>query len=278
MLTPDARVSWSRWLALAAAASLLVSGCHRNRDLVGDNLELYRMAQQNIADRRFMEAVRVLGDIGLITPISDDLDPKIKLALADAHFYQPGTVSVVEAQSRYEQFIAFYPLHESAEYARYQVGVCLLRQAESPENDQEYSVRATQHFQQMALELPESSPWRRAARLMLIKAQENLAEHEWLVAEHYLKHEKWKGAIARLSNLVEKFEGAARREEAFYELARALAASGELARASATVEVMLSEYPNGSWSSAARQLGEEIASRPADPATPPAGDGPAVAP
>ena len=278
MLKIQSGARWPLRISLVVAFALFIPGCHRQSKLSDDNDVLYRRARQNIADRRFMQAIRVLGDVGLITPISDELDPKIKLALADAHFYQPGTVNVVEAQSRYEQFISFYPTHDSAFYAKFQVGACLLRQAESPENDQEYSVRATRHFQQMVAELPDENPWRRAAQTMLIKAQENLAEHEWLVAKYYSDHEKWAGAIERLTRLVDSYSGSARREEAFLSLARALVAAGDLDGASAAIERMLREYPDGPWAATAQVLRDEITSeRVSQGSRAPLGDGAAGA-
>jgi outer membrane protein assembly factor BamD len=248
-----ARIGAAVLLLLAAASS-----CQRDRELIDDNDVLYRQAQQMIAERKFLEATRLLGDIGLVMPVTDELAPRVKLALADAYFFQPGTVNVVEAQSRYEQFLAFYPLDPSATYARLQVGACLLRQAESPSNDQEYSIRAAEHFERMIAELGEDDPWRRAASEMLVRAQERLAEHEWIVASFYLGQQRWNGAARRLQRLVDRYPGASRREEAFYELARARLASGDFEQARATIDILLREYPSGSMVEAARRLRDRI--------------------
>jgi outer membrane protein assembly factor BamD len=243
---------------LVLAVCALLPGCRRDRELLADNEELYRRAVERIAERKFLEAIKTLGDVGLVTPISEELRPRVSLALADAYFYQPGAVNIVEAQSRYEQFLAFYPLDPSGSYARYQIGACLLKQAESPENDQEYSLRASDHFRGMIDELPAEDPWRRAAQVQLIKAQERLAEHEWHVARFYLSKEKWRGAIGRLSTLVERFPGATRREEAYFEMVRAYVQIGDEEQARLSLERMLREYPRGEWTEAASAYRERL--------------------
>lgn len=237
----------SALLAAAAVALLLPSaGCHARRKVViEDNQQLLDHAQDLIARRHLLEAVQVLGDAGLVTPVTEQLDPLIKLALADAYFYQAGTVNVVEAQGRYEQFLSFYPTHQAASYARYQIGACLFEQSQRPTNDQEYPRRALEHFQKMASELPASDPWGMAARVMAARSQDSLAEHEWLVGMYYFGRGRWPGAIGRLTHLIDQFPEAVRREQAFYQLGLAFAAAGDLEQAKLTWRRQLSEYPAG---------------------------------
>lgn len=224
----------------------LSSGCHsRKKIVIEDNQKLLEHAQNLISRRRLLEAVQVLGDVGLVTPVAETLDPKIKLALADAYFYQGGTVNVVEAQGRYEQFMSFYPTHPSASYARYQIGACLFEQSQRPANDQEYPRRALDHFNAMVKDLPADDPWGMAARVMVAKAQDTLAEHEWLVGVYYLQRKRYAGAIGRFSALIEKFPAAHRREDAFYRLGEAYEKSGDKEQAQLTWRRSLAEYPEG---------------------------------
>lgn len=261
-------------LVLVAVAVLVLPGCHRKRNReVLENEVLYGRAQRQIEQRRFQKAIETLGDVGLAAPVSDELDPKVKLALADAFFFQNTAVSIVEAQSRYEQFLGFYPTHASSPYARYMIGMCLMEQAEDPENDQEFSLKALAHFRAMAAELPEGSPWGTAARTMLARAQDRLAEHEWLIAQFYLGKSEWKGAIGRLSTLVDQYPGSRRRGPALLDMARAHRESGDSGAARASLERLLVDYPAGPLAERAKAMLGQLA-----PEGPAPGAAPAAAP
>jgi outer membrane protein assembly factor BamD len=253
-----------RSLILVSCAALVLGlvigagGCHRRRAIIEDNQELYERAQQRIAERKFLRAIELLGDVGLREPVSEELDPLVKIALADAYFYQLGGVSVVEAQTRYEQFLSFYPTHPLASYARYMVGVALFDQAESPDNDQEFTKRALLHFEALVEDLPPDDPYLLPAKQMWLRAQNRLAEHEWQVAEFYLEREHYAGAIGRYSTLIEKYPGARRREEAFLQMARAHLAVGAPGQARLAIDRMLAEYDGGELAEEARTLLAQI--------------------
>lgn len=256
-------ILWSRRgrsvLLLICGCSVFFAGCHRARKrLLDDNYQLYARAQAALADRQYQKAIRELGDIGLVNPIEADLDPQIKLTLADSYFFQPGLVNVVEAQSRYEQFLSFYPLHEKAPYARYQIGACLFQQSEDPENDQEFTYRALEHFQAMVRDLPPEDPWREAALVMVHKAQDKLAAHEWDVAMFYKKKDKNLGLIQRLQQLVDSYPNSRFREQAFLELATAYQAAGDLRQARLNLDRLLSEYPAGKLRQQAETLRGQV--------------------
>ncbi len=261
------RSGW-RCTALAAAglALLLLPACHRAKRPAVDNEVLFQNAQNLIERRKFFEAIRALGDMGITAPLPEDLEARKSLALADAYFYQGGVVSAIEAQTRYEQFLSFHPLDPRAPYARYMVGICLLDQAESPENDQDFSRKAVTHFQGMVKDLPADSVWGRAAREMLLRAQDRLAEHEWMVAQWYIQNKRWPGAIGRLTGVVEEYPGSRRRAEALYQLAYAEKAVGDAPSSRLTLERLLAEFPAGPLAVKARALEAELAAAEAAPA------------
>ena len=247
------RSSRATWLVALLLLSVF-GGCARDRDLIDDNELLYRKAREKIARRQYLRAIELLGDVGLLTPVSETLDPQVKLALADAYFYQGGTVNTIEAQNRYEQFLSFFPTHPEADRARYMIGLCLYRQAESPENDQEYSIRALNHFESMVRELPKDSPWLVPAREMLARVQTRLAEHEWKVAEFYFDREHYAGTIGRLTYMIERYPQSLRREQALLRLAQAYRAVGDLANARASLERLIAEYAEGPLVEQAREM------------------------
>ena len=241
-------------LALAALAASL-GGCHHRAKIVDlQNESLYEQGQKMLDRRHFLESIKVLGDVGMNAPVSEDLDPLVKLALADAYYFQTGSVTLVEAQSRYEQFLNFYPLHPKARYARFMIGVCLLDQADSPDNDQEFSLKALNHFQAMVDELPADDPFGRAARSMLLRAQDRLSEHEWIVGRFYLEKKHLEGAAGRFAELTDKYPGSRRRPQALYELATVRLALGQHAAAREALDRLAAEHPGSDWARKGAEL------------------------
>lgn len=236
-----------KWLILGLAGVLILgsSACGRKRTLIEDNQMLYNRALEQIERRKFLEAIRALGDMGGLAPVAESLDPMQKLALADAYFHQGGELNIVEAQSRYENFLNFYPLHPKASYARFQIGVCLMEQAESPQNDQEFARRALQHFTTMVKDLKKDDLWLDPARVMKAKAQDRLAEHEWLVAKFYEEKKFYNGAIGRYQTIIDGYPEAHRREEAFFQIGVCYRQLGDVAQARLNFNRLLSEYPSG---------------------------------
>ncbi|MCU0230011.1 MAG: outer membrane protein assembly factor BamD [Acidobacteria bacterium] len=277
----------TRWLGRLAAGLVLalliatIPGCGSSKkkdQLSEDNEALYAEARKLIEQRRFVEATTRLGDVGMVAPVGEALDPMVKLALADAFFYQLGTSSAIEAQSRYEQFLNFYPLHPMSSYARFQVGACLLEQASLPSNDQEYSRRARDHFRAMLRELPPDDPWRLAALQAAAKAGDMLAEHDWQVADFYRRRGKPLGEIQRLARLVDEYPASQRREEALYRLGQAYAQVGDSATARLSYERLIADYPAGPWTDKARSELTALAAAPPEPGPAPVPPGGATAP
>lgn len=253
-------------LAALAVLVLLAPGCRRRDRELLDNETLLQRAKDLIERRHFTEAVRVLGDMGLAEPVSPEMDPEWKLTLADAYYYQPGSVNAIEAQSRYEQFLSFHGDHPKARYARYMLGAALLRQADDPENDQEFSLKALAHFAAMANDLPDDDRWDRAAKIMMARAQDRLAEHEWLVANFYLGKKRYPGAIGRLNVVLDQYPGSRRRGEAFLTLARAQQEAGNPEQAQAALARLLEEFPRGPLAEQAREMQRNIEAAVAAPA------------
>jgi outer membrane protein assembly factor BamD len=259
--------------ALLVLLALALPGCGSSKkkdQLSEDNEALYREARALIEERRFVEATTRLGDVGMVTPVGETLDPLVKLALADAYFYQLGTTSAIEAQSRYEQFLNFYPLHPMSSYARFQVGACLLEQASDPSNDQEYPRRARDHFRAMLRELPPGDPWRLAALQAAARAGDMLAEHDWLVAQFYRQRGKPLGEIQRLARLVDDYPSSQRREQALFQLGQAYAQAGDPAKARLSYERLVADYPAGPWAGKAQaELAALAATEPGAAPAPP---------
>jgi outer membrane protein assembly factor BamD len=202
---------------------------------------------------KYLKAQKLLGTMGLGEVLDPDLDARQKLALADTYFFHGGSLNVIEAQSRYQQFLNFYPTHGLAGYAQYQLGECLLLQSEAPYNDQDFTKRAIDEFRKV-VDIDPRSPYAWAALAKVRQAEDKLAEHEWLVAQFYAKGKHWKAVIGRLQNLLESYPAYSGKEKVFYHLGRALIQNDNLIEGQIYLEKLLVDYPEGSYSEQARGL------------------------
>ena len=217
------------------------------------NEELYREAREQLQVGKYMKARKTLGLVGVAEPVEPDLDPSVKLATADAFFFQGGGLNLIEAQSRYQQFLNFYPTHPLAPYAQYQVGECLLIQSAAPTNDQEFTVRAVNEFRKVA-DLDPRSSYARAAEARIDTAHGKLAEREWIVARFYGKRRRWDAVVGRLQGLLDRFPRFARRDEVFLMLGRALIETDSVTEGRVYLQKLLADDPDGEFGVEAREL------------------------
>src|SRR5207247_8418658 len=129
-------------LLLAATARCAGKRSSKPPSAPTPNTVLYERARTMLEERRFEKARETLNEIGTREVQSPDLDPLVKITLADSYFYDPGISNVIEAQSRYQQFLTFYPSHALAGYAQFQLGMCYFKQSPQPHHDQSYTRQA----------------------------------------------------------------------------------------------------------------------------------------
>ena len=63
-------------------------------------------------------------------------EPLVRLALADATYYLGDDLSLIEARSKYLDFVTLYADHPKAPYAQFQAGMCSVKQIYSASRDQ----------------------------------------------------------------------------------------------------------------------------------------------
>lgn len=232
----------------------LAGGCGGRKDLLSsDNASLYRVAQSQVQRGKYIKARKTLGLMGIAEPIEPELDPQVKLATADAFFFQGGGLNIIEAQSRYQQFLNFYPTHPLAPYAQFQLGQCLLVQSEAPANDQEFTLRAIDEFRKVA-DLDPRSAYARAAVDRLRLAQDKLARKEWIVAAFYAKRKRWPAVVSRLQTLLRDYPGYAGRGEVFLMLGQALLETGSVTEGRIYLEKLRADEPGSELGERAGRL------------------------
>ena len=223
--TRGARAASPWVLVLLVAAAACAGRGPKQGPAPPTNQEYYDQAREMIAERRFEKARETLNVIGTREAQSADLDPLVKLAIADSYFFEPGIVSVIEAQSRYQQFLTYYPSNALAGYAQFQLGMCYLRQSPQPHHDQTFTHRAIEEFDKVRLIDPNGA-FVRAAEAMRGRCNNKLAMHDYQVGYFYYRRKAYPAVVARFRALLETYPSYERIDAVYYYLGLSLIQTG----------------------------------------------------
>jgi outer membrane protein assembly factor BamD len=181
-----------------------------------------------------------------------------ELRLADVKFEQERWTEAAEA---YKDFVKLRPNHENVDDAAFRVGLAHWKDAPSDfvlfppthEKDQQ-AVREAADALQSFLEKYPQSKHRAEAEKILARARDQLAEHEWYVAEFYAKRGHWAGAVGRLETLVKKYPNSRHEVDALFKLAQALEKLDERLRAQQALQQLIVQHPQSPRRAEAERL------------------------
>ena len=254
-----ARLVWRRLMGLLAVSLILLpsAGCHSARKAKPKpppvpNEALYERARDLLERRKFEQARQALTEIGTREVLSPELDPLVKIAVADSYFYDPGVANLIEAQSRYTQFLTFYPSSPLAGYAQFQVAMCYFKQSPQPHHDQTYTRKAIEEFEKVRKVDP-NGRFVRAAEQMRDRCMNKVATHDYQVGLFYFRRKAYAGVISRFKNLLENYPRYEGTDGVYYYLGLALLRSGEGAEGRVYLEKVRRDYPSSKFASAAQQ-------------------------
>jgi outer membrane protein assembly factor BamD len=125
-----------------------------------------------------------------------------KLGIGDAFLGERSAESYVLAINEYREFLNFYPTHERAHYAQYQLGMAYFNQMRSPMRDQTETRDAIREFQTYVTRYADR-PLIGEARQRLREAKDRLADWDVGVAVHYYRIKWYPGAVGRLMPLIQ---------------------------------------------------------------------------
>lgn len=221
------------------------------------NHTLYEQGLALLEQGKFEKARTTLTEVGTREAIEPGLDPLVKIAVADAYYYQPGIDNIIEAQSRYTQFVSFYPTHPLAGYAQFQIGMCDLKQSPNSFLDQTYTRKAIEEFDRVsAVDL--SSRFVAAAEQMKQNCYTKIAKHDYDVGIFYYKKKAWKGAVGRLKKLIEEAPTFEASDAAYYYLGMALVQDGSGPEGRIYLEKVARDYPGSPYAPKAQSEIDKI--------------------
>ena len=109
-----------------------------------------------------------------------------------------------EALVLYEEFTNRHPTNESIPYVLYQRGMSNFKQLDRVDRDTSSATKAIEMFRQLIKAYPQS-PYAAEAKARIAAANQYLADHEYFVAEFYVRTEKYDQAKVRLKYLLAKY-------------------------------------------------------------------------
>lgn len=246
-----------RFVLAIVLASLATSCAGSRRDRMRENEAMtsqmaYAKATAELAERDLRKARQTLERIRF-GAADRDLEPLVKLALADATFYLGDDLSLIEARSKYLDFVTFYGDHPRAAYAQFQAGICSLRQVEDPSRDQTQTRIAIEDLREVERRYP-ASVYAAAARDKVDQARRNLAEHEYLVGRFYLRRKEFLAAAERFRTVLDRYPTYTEKDKVYFYLGTALVRGQSDAEGRIYLEKLVTDYPSAPYVEDARKI------------------------
>ncbi|HEX9286435.1 MAG TPA: outer membrane protein assembly factor BamD [Thermoanaerobaculia bacterium] len=182
---------------------------------------------------------------------NDPLGRDALLLVADSFFKQGGTSGYTEARFRYRDYLNRYPGAPRRDYARYQFALTYDREIERPDRDQTSTTEAIDQYRALIREYP-TSGFAGAARERVRVLTDSLAEHEFSVGYFYMRKGSSTAALARFTDLEQRYPEYGARDKLYFYSARTLQKLGRREEADRYYARLMAEYPGSEYARKAR--------------------------
>ncbi len=198
--------------AFALAATLFLAACAGNKNAEQGLLsDVGSMSKEQVmehgdalaAKKKWDEARKYYSFLADSFP-NDPLGRRAALKVADT-FYVAGDIeSLTEAQLRFRDFANRFPNDPNRAYALLMLGKVSYAQRKGPLRDLTPVREAAENLKQL-VQLFHNSPYTEEGRELLAKCLEELAQHEFEIAQFYANIGAWQGAKQRLDYLLANY-------------------------------------------------------------------------
>jgi outer membrane protein assembly factor BamD len=201
------------------------------------------------------------------------LAPLVLLGLADAYYGKKGVLNLSEAMTRYANFLTFYPTHERADYAQYQLALCHFQQVYAADRDQKETHVALDEFHKVQAQFPQS-PYVDLAAEKILEGNDLLADHEFRVGRFYFEQGRYLGAVARFTGILDHYPRYVAKDRVYYYLAQSLFRTERPEEGAVYLQKLRETYPDSEWAKKAGELLQTTAATSGSPAPSPTGGKP----
>ncbi len=187
-----------------------------------------------------------------------------KLGIGDTYMGEGSAESYVLAINEFHEFLSFYPTHDRAYYAQYQLAMAHFKQMRAAARDQTETRDAVRELQTF-VDKYGNTPLGDAGRKSLREAKDRVADAELSVGEQYYKLKWYPGAVGRLEPLIKSDPTYTNRDAAFFYLAESYVKLNQPALALPMYERLVKEFERSDYLDRAKQRIEELKQTVASP-------------
>ena len=180
-----------------------------------------------------------------------------KLGIGDSYLGEGSIEGQVLAINEFKEFLAYYPTHERAHYAQFQLGMAHFKQMRGSARDQTDTKEAIAEFTTY-VERYRDKPLFAEAQQRLREAKDRLSDHEYGVGYFYLRSRmSIPGAIDRFNGIMKTDPEYTRRDAVYFQMAQALILIEQPAAAIPYLDRLVTEFEQSEYLEKARtQLAE----------------------
>lgn len=231
------------------AAFMLMAGCTAHTDLQGqrDPKELYDKAMESYLAEHYDVAEQSFKRLMEDYPLSP-YSVESQIMIADLCY---ATERYDDAGSYYTNFIALHPEHPKAAYALFQKGMSHFKEILSIDRDQTATKKALFAFEDLLASYPGCAYAPKAEELISF-LRRRLAEREIYIAKFYFNSSNYKGALARLRDVLKNYPEVGLSDETLYYIGESYIRLGEQRLAEDAFTTLISDYPDSPYVKGAR--------------------------
>jgi outer membrane assembly lipoprotein YfiO len=217
---------------------------------------LFEHGTEALEDRRWFVAREYFRQLVDSYPQSN-FRADAKLGIGDSYLGEGSIEGQIMAINEYKEFLAYYPTHERAHYAQFQLGTAHFKQMHGSARDQTETREAITEFTTYVQRYRDKPLFGEASQ-RLREAKDRLSDHEYGVAYFYLRSRRSiPGALDRFGAILKNDPEYTNRDAVYYQMAQALVLVGQPAAAIPYLDRLVTEFETSEYLEQARvQLGE----------------------
>jgi outer membrane protein assembly factor BamD len=172
--------------------------------------------------------------------------PEAKLGLADTYLGENSAESLILSANEYREFLTYFPTHEKAYYAQYQLARSHYQQMLAPQRDQTQTKEAIREYETFIERFPDSALIA-DGRKGLQECRDRLSAADYAVGNFYYKSRWYPGAVSRFRAVLKENPQFSGRDALYYDLADSYVRMGAAPEALPLLDKLAKEFEKSDY-------------------------------